>query len=101
MMMKLLVDIRPSLVARPFHLLFTRPLVEIDGVESEARWGTTEIPVGTGPHEMAVYFRYRGQRRARLGLGRKEFTADDSVPRLRARAALGPFNGSHFRIAVG
>lgn len=44
-MVKVLVDIRPSLVALPFHRAFTRPVVEIDGVEWPARWGTTEIPV--------------------------------------------------------
>ncbi|MFD6938293.1 hypothetical protein ACFXPW_11840 [Streptomyces goshikiensis] len=100
-MTKMLVRIRPSLIALPFHRVFTRPLVEIDGIEREAAWGTTEIPVGAGEHQLAVYFRYRGQRTARLGLGRKDFTVDGSIPELRVTAQLGPRNGSAFRVVIG
>lgn len=100
-MTKLLVHIRPSLIALPFHRVFTRPLVEIDGVEREAAWGTTEVPIDAGAHRLAVYFRYRGQRTARLGVGREEFTVDGSMPELLVTARLGPRNGSSFRVVVG
>ncbi|WP_369388972.1 hypothetical protein AB5J72_16265 [Streptomyces sp. CG1] len=102
-MARLSVEIRPSRMARPFHLAFTRPFVDIDGTEIPAQWGTTEIPVTSGPHEIAVYFRYRGQKSARLGIGRAEFTADgssDSLP-VSVSAVLGTRNGSPFKVRVG
>jgi hypothetical protein len=98
-MVKVLVDIRPSLVALPFHRAFTRPVVEIDGVEWPAKWGTTEVPVEEGAHEIAVFFRYKGQRSARLGVGTDELTVHDAPgtqPRVTAR--LGPRNGSSFKV---
>ncbi|WP_327283299.1 MULTISPECIES: hypothetical protein [unclassified Streptomyces] len=100
-MTKLIVDIRPSLVALPFHRAFTRPLLEIDGVEREAAWGTTEVAVEAGAHRLAVYFRYRGQRTARLGVGHEEFTVDGSMSELRVTARLGARNGSSFRVVIG
>ncbi|MCX4631362.1 hypothetical protein [Streptomyces sp. NBC_01443] len=100
-MTKLLIHIQPSLIALPFHRAFTRPLVDIDGVEREAAWGTTEIPVEAGTHHLAVYFRYRGQRSARLGVGHEEFAVDGSMPELRVTARLGPRNGSGFRVVIG
>ncbi|MFC5724849.1 hypothetical protein ACFP1Z_32345 [Streptomyces gamaensis] len=75
--------------------------MNVDGAETRARWGRTEIPVTAGQHQIAVYFRYRGQRTARLGEGRGEFTVGDGSPeRMRASAALGVRNGSSFRLAV-
>ena len=101
-MIKLLVEIRPFPGMLGFYRTFTRSLVNIDGVETEAVWGgVTEIPVEAGSHDIAVYLRYRFQREARLGLGRAEFTADSSLTELRAQAKLGPFNQSRFRITVG
>ncbi|WP_406476701.1 hypothetical protein [Streptomyces sp. NBC_01615] len=98
-MVKVLVDIRPSLVALPFHRAFTRPVVEIDGVEWSARWGTTEIPVEAGAHEIAVFFRYKGQRAARLGVGADELTVHDSPgTESRVTARLGARNGSGFKV---
>ncbi|MER5342874.1 hypothetical protein ACFRFU_22315 [Streptomyces sp. NPDC056704] len=75
--------------------------MDVDGTESAAQWGTTEIPVTTGPHEIAVYFRYRGQKTARLGIGRAEFTVDGSADPLVVRAVLGVRNGSPFKVEVG
>ncbi|MFF2513645.1 hypothetical protein [Streptomyces sp. NPDC058086] len=98
-MVKVLVDIRPSLVALPFHRAFTRPVVEIDGVEWPARWGTTEVSVEAGAHEMAVFFRYKGQRTARLGVGTEELTVhSDAGTQPRVMARLGPRNGSSFKV---
>lgn len=98
-MVKVLVDIRPSLVAEFFHRAFTRPVVEIDGVEWPAKWGTTEVSIEPGAHEVAVFFRYKGQRAARLGEGTAELTVPDNAhtqPRVTAR--LGPRNGSSFKV---
>ncbi|MGW5481530.1 hypothetical protein [Streptomyces sp. NPDC004008] len=98
-MVNVLVDIRPSLVAQLFHRAFTRPVVEIDGVERPAKWGTTEVSIEPGAHEIAVFFRYKGQRAARLGEGTGEFTVPDNAhtqPRVTAR--LGPRNGSSFKV---
>ncbi|MEU9545625.1 hypothetical protein SAMN05446589_1796 [Streptomyces sp. OV198] len=100
-MARLSIEIRPSWIARPFHLAFTRPFMDVDGTESAAQWGTTEIAVTTGPHEIAVYFRYRGQETARLGIGRAEFTVDGSADPLVVRAVLGVRNGSPFKVEVG
>ncbi|MET7898545.1 hypothetical protein [Streptomyces mirabilis] len=100
-MARLSIEIRPSWIARPFHLAFTRPFMDVDGTESAAQWGTTEIPVSTGPHEIAVYFRYRGQKTARLGIGRAEFTVEGSADPLVVRAVLGVRNGSPFKVEVG
>ncbi|MFD8221282.1 hypothetical protein ACFV2U_48475 [Streptomyces sp. NPDC059697] len=100
-MARLSVDVRPSWIARPFHLVFTRPFMDIDGTELAAQWGTTEVPVTTGPHEMAVYFRYRGQKAARLGIGRAEFAVNGSADPVVVRAALGIRNGSPFKVTVG
>ncbi|MDF2270720.1 hypothetical protein P2Q00_35630 [Streptomyces coacervatus] len=99
MTVKVLVDIRPSLVALPFHRAFTRPVVEIDGVEWPARWGTTEIPVEAGAHEIAVFFRYKGQRAARLGVGTEELTVHHTPgAQSRVTARLAPRNGSSFKV---
>ncbi|WP_280717570.1 hypothetical protein [Kitasatospora sp. MAP5-34] len=100
-MAKLIVDIRPSLIALPFHRAFTRPVIELDGSETVTAWGATELPVGTGPHRISVYFRYRGQRAARLGIGRTEITVDGSTAVVRLTARLGPRNGSNFTITAG
>ncbi|WRZ89521.1 hypothetical protein OHB54_10865 [Streptomyces sp. NBC_01007] len=100
-MTRLRVEIRPSWIARLFHLAFTRPFVDIDGTESRAQWGTTEIPVATGAHEVGVYFRYRGQKSARLGMGKAAFTVDGSSDPLFVRAVLGMRNGSPFKVDVG
>jgi len=97
-MKKLVIDIQPSLVALPFHRLFTTPLVDIDGAETPAVWGTTELAVDTGPHQIRVYFRYRGQRNARLGEGRLEFSVAGPDAETRLKATLGVRNGSSFRI---
>ncbi|MGW1749251.1 hypothetical protein ACWCRD_27315 [Streptomyces sp. NPDC002092] len=98
-MVKVLVDIRPSLVALPFHRALTRPVVEIDGVEWPARWGTTEVSIEPGVHEIAVFFRYKGQRGARLGVGTEELTVPgDARTQPRVTARLGPRNGSNFKV---
>ncbi|MFB7665447.1 hypothetical protein ACFC1R_16090 [Kitasatospora sp. NPDC056138] len=98
----LLVDIRPFPGMLLFHRAFTRPLVDVDGVETPALWGgVTRIPVSPGPHDLAVYFRYRFQKKARLAIGHAELTADEAVPELPVEVRLGPFNHSHFRVTVG
>ncbi|MGK4579950.1 hypothetical protein [Kitasatospora sp. HPMI-4] len=101
-MVKLLVHIKPSPVNVAFHRVFTRPLVDVDGVETEARWdGLTEIAVEPGRHDIEVYFRYRFQHRARLATGHAEFTVDGAQPELPVEVRLGPFNGSRFKVFVG
>jgi hypothetical protein len=98
-MVRVLVDIRPSLVALFFHRAFTRPVVEIDGVEWPATWGTTEVSLEVGAHEIAVFFRYKGRRTARLGMGTQELTVrDDTSTPPRVTARLGPRNGSTFKV---
>ncbi|GHE12087.1 hypothetical protein GCM10010339_74190 [Streptomyces alanosinicus] len=98
-MVNVVVDIRPSLVAMPFHRAFTRPVVDIDGVEWPARWGTTEVLIEPGAHKIAVFFRYKGQRAARLGVGTEEFTVQgDARIQPRVTARLGPRNGSGFKV---
>lgn len=97
-MAQLIIDIRPSMVAQPFHRAFTKPVVELDGVETETVWGTTQWQVESGSHQIGVAFRYRGQRNARLALGRAEFTVDDQTAEVRLTAQLGARNGSSFTI---
>ncbi|MFD9124423.1 hypothetical protein [Kitasatospora sp. NPDC059571] len=99
-MAKLTIDIRPAPVARFFHRAFTRPVVELDGAETETAWGTTELPVGSGPHTIAVAFRYRGQRTAVLALSREEFTVAPDAAEVRLTARLGARNGSRFTITA-
>ncbi|MFJ7902244.1 hypothetical protein ACIQ6V_17420 [Streptomyces sp. NPDC096198] len=100
-MVKVLVDIRPSPVALPFHRVFTRPVVEIDGVERTVRWGVTEVSAEEGDHEVAVFFRYRGQRAARLGLGTGQLTVRaDAAAQPRVTARLGARNGSSFTVGT-
>ncbi|QIY99313.1 hypothetical protein HEP87_42050 [Streptomyces sp. S1D4-11] len=82
-------------------MAFTRPFMDVDGTELAAQWGTTEIPVTAGSHEIAVYFRYRRQKTARLGIGWAEFTVDGSSDPLVVRAVLGVRNGSPFKVEVG
>ncbi|GAA2929855.1 hypothetical protein GCM10020221_27110 [Streptomyces thioluteus] len=92
------VKVRPSPVAAWFHRLLTHPVVEVDGREYASAWGTREIPVTPGPHRISVYFRYRGQHRARLAESSREFTAEQGVRRVHITARLGPLNHSRFRI---
>ncbi|MER8182726.1 hypothetical protein [Kitasatospora sp. NPDC094015] len=94
----LTVTVSPSLVAKPFHLAFTRPVVEIDGIETETAWGTTEFTLGSGQHEIAVAFRYRGTHKAKLARARHELAVADGTERVRLTARLGARNGSSFTI---
>ncbi|MEV4614321.1 hypothetical protein AB0K43_17235 [Kitasatospora sp. NPDC049258] len=97
-MTRLILTVRPSLVAKPFHLAFTRPVVEIDGTETETTWGTTEFTLGTGHHEIAVAFRYRGTHKAKLARARHELTTAEGGAEVRLTAQLGARNGSSFTI---
>ncbi|WP_438290868.1 hypothetical protein [Streptomyces sp. HUAS TT7] len=92
------VNVTPSLIAAWFHRLFTHPVVEIDGQEQAARWGTTEIAVSPGEHCISVFFRYRRQHHTRLAETTREFSTDTGVQRVDITARLGPRNGSRFRI---
>ncbi|OON73834.1 hypothetical protein B1H18_26585 [Streptomyces tsukubensis] len=92
--------VKPSAFAAPFHYLFTRPVVEVDGKEYEGRWGTREIPMSRGAHRIRVYFRYRGRRAARLGEAGVEVSVEVTDRRIGLTAKLGPTNGSTFRITA-
>ncbi|GAA0389691.1 hypothetical protein [Streptomyces luteireticuli] len=93
------VRVRPSPVAAWFHHLLTHPVVEVDGRAYASSWGgTREIPVAPGPHRIGAYFRYRGQRRARLAESSREFTAERGARRVDITARLGALNRTPFRI---
>ncbi|MFG2227492.1 hypothetical protein [Streptomyces sp. NPDC048644] len=92
-----------SPLAAWFHHLLTRPVVVIDGREHPVRWGQRETRAGRarvapGLHRLCVAFRYRWQRKARLGATCEEFTADGTPVGFTAQ--LGVRNGSGFRIGV-
>ncbi|MFF4602941.1 hypothetical protein ACFY12_09350 [Streptomyces sp. NPDC001339] len=92
------VHVKPSPIAAWFHHLMTKPVVEVDGRECAAQWGTSKIGVDPGSHCMSVYFRYRGQKGARLAEASKEFSISEASPHVEVMASLGPRNGSAFRI---
>ncbi|WP_445528452.1 hypothetical protein [Streptomyces cyslabdanicus] len=94
------VTVQASPVAAWFHHLFTRPVIEIDGTEHAAKWGTTDIAVTSGVHHVSVYFRYRGQSRARLAEAGRDVPTGDGGRRMSVHARLGPRNGSSFRITA-
>ncbi|MFE9454229.1 hypothetical protein [Streptomyces sp. NPDC006739] len=94
------VTVKPSLSAAWFHHLLTRPVVEVDGREFPARWGSVEMPIGSGEHRVAVFFRYRWQQDARLAESSVEFSADAQARRVTLTARLGARNGSRFRIGA-
>lgn len=93
------IHIRPSEIAAWYHHMFTRPIYEIDGRESPARWGVNQAEVATGTHRINVFFRYRRQRSGRLGESAREFVVDEGRRRVNLRAKLGPRNGSVFKIS--
>ncbi|GAA1383349.1 hypothetical protein GCM10009639_03530 [Kitasatospora putterlickiae] len=97
-MATLILTIRPALVAKPFHLAFTKPVVTIDGIENETTWGETEFNLKSGAHQISVAFRYRGQRAAQLAIARREIVLDNQTPHVRLTAQLGARNGSSFTI---
>ncbi|MFI6347794.1 hypothetical protein [Streptomyces sp. NPDC050560] len=92
-------EIKPSAFAAVFHRLLTRPVVEIDGTEHESAWGAGEVSVPPGEHRVGVYFRYRGQRTARLGASEAAFAAGPGA-RMLLSARLGAANGSVFRLSL-
>ncbi|MFE9249935.1 hypothetical protein [Streptomyces sp. NPDC007088] len=99
------MTVKPSAFAAPFHHLLTRPVVEVDGLAYEGRWGTWEIPLSLGSgapgeHRVTVYFRYRTQRTARLGESWVDIAVAPTERRVRLTARLGPANGSTFRITA-
>ncbi|MEV0847671.1 hypothetical protein AB0J21_17675 [Streptomyces sp. NPDC049954] len=94
------VTVKPSAFAALFHQLLTRPVVEVDGAAYEGRWGTWEIPLTPGAHRVAVYFRYRVRRTARLGESSVDITVAPADRRVGLTARLGPANGSTFRITA-
>jgi hypothetical protein len=94
------VTVKPSWSAAWFHHLLTRPVVEVDGREFPARWGTVDVPVGGGEHRVAVFFRYRWQQNARLAESSVEFSADAHARRVSLTARLGARNGSRFRMGA-
>ncbi|MCC9305883.1 hypothetical protein LN042_01960 [Kitasatospora sp. RB6PN24] len=96
---QLVVTVRPSIPAAWFHHVLTRPVIELDGTEHPARWGANALPIEADhPHLLKVFFRYRGQRSARLGEGRSELTATVPGSATAVRAQLGVRNSSTFRI---
>ncbi|MEV0276422.1 hypothetical protein AB0I22_08575 [Streptomyces sp. NPDC050610] len=92
------IDVRPSPVAAWFHHLLTRPVIEVDGRECAAKWGAAKIPVRPGEHRLSVYFRYRGQKSARLAEAGADFAVDEASTGLHVAVRLGPRNGDRFRI---
>ncbi|MEV6794410.1 hypothetical protein AB0M87_21015 [Streptomyces sp. NPDC051320] len=94
----LVVNVAASPIAAWFHHLFTRPVVEIDGSEHAARWGTTEIPLVSGGHRLNVYFRYRWQNNTRLAESSSDFAVGNGSRRVSVDVQLGSRNGSCFRI---
>ncbi|OKJ17328.1 hypothetical protein [Kitasatospora sp. CB01950] len=99
-MAMLVVEVRPHRFTAWFHRVATVPVVDVDGVESAARWGVNRVPVAAGPHVLAVSFRYRGQRTVRLGTGVGELTVRHAAE-LPVSARLGVRNGSRFTVAAG
>jgi hypothetical protein len=98
-LVQLTVTVRPSLPAAWFHHLLTRPVIELDGTEHPARWGANALAVAADqPHRLCVFFRYRGQRSARLGEGRVELPTAAPGTLAAVRAQLGVRNSSTFRI---
>ncbi|MDH6142363.1 MULTISPECIES: hypothetical protein [Kitasatospora] len=96
---QLVVTVRPSMSAAWFHHLLTRPVIELDGTEHPARWGANALRIEADhPHQLSVFFRYRGQQSARLGEGRSELTAAAPGSAAAVRAQLGVRNSSTFRI---
>ncbi|MGY5131097.1 hypothetical protein ACWGJW_01525 [Streptomyces nigrescens] len=89
------VLVKPSPIAAWFHHLLTQPFIEVDGRKYAAKWGTSRVSVTPGTHRISVYFRYRGQKRARLAEASKEFSMAEACMHVTAR--LGPRNGSTFR----
>ncbi len=75
----------------------TNPVIEVDGKEYAAKWGTSEVTVTRGTHRISVYFRYRGQKNARLAEASKEFSTAGASSGVQVTATLGPRNGSTFR----
>jgi hypothetical protein len=95
---KIVLDVKPSLIAAWFHRLLTNPVVEIDGSRADVTsWGRTALRTAPGKHHLTVYFRYRGQKTARLGESTAVIEAR-SGQELHVVARLGPRNGSDFRI---
>ncbi|MEV7124107.1 hypothetical protein [Kitasatospora griseola] len=94
----LVVEVRPHWFTAWFHRMATEPVVDVDGVESRARWGVNRVPVTEGRHVVSVWFRYRGQQAARLGAGGCELTVADGA-QVPVSARLGVRNGSHFTVA--
>ncbi|MEU5420216.1 hypothetical protein ACFY1P_23655 [Streptomyces sp. NPDC001407] len=94
------VEVRPSPVTAWFHRLLTHPVIEVDNRAYTAKWGfgTEEITVPAGVHRINVYFRYRGQKSARLAEAGREFSAEPAARRVEITARLGVRNGSRFRI---
>ncbi|MFF2631055.1 hypothetical protein ACFVUN_35475 [Kitasatospora griseola] len=94
----LVVEVRPHWFTAWFHRMATEPVVDVDGVESRARWGVNRVPVTAGPHVVSVWFRYRGQRAARLGPGAAELTVAEGA-QVPVSTRLGVRNGSRFTVA--
>ncbi|MEU6438939.1 hypothetical protein [Streptomyces sp. NPDC047046] len=93
-----IIDVKPSLIAAWFHHIFTVPVVEIDDSRTEvASWGRSTVSAGPGKHRVSVYFRYRGQKTARLGESSAEFEVIDGES-AHIEARLGPRNGSSFHV---
>jgi hypothetical protein len=45
-----------------------KPIVQLDGSETELTWGTHRLPASIGSHEVAIYFPYMG--RSECGLAK-------------------------------
>lgn len=101
-MTTVVITVRPSPLAAWFHHLLTRPVIEIDGEEQTAKWGTQHIEVPSGTRHVSVYFRYRGQVRSRLGESGKDVSiaegSSEGSNKVYMRARLGIRNSSRFRI---
>ena len=98
-------DLRPSVIAWPFHSVFTRPYVRIDEDVAHTSWGRSTITLPTSRFQqpnsgipnatVSVGFSYRWLLHQRLGEAR---VAIPQPAFTYIRARLGPFNSSPFRI---
>ncbi|WP_072803559.1 hypothetical protein [Rhodococcoides yunnanense] len=89
------VSVKPAWVNSWFHVLFTKPGLEVDGRGHELHWGDNDVEIPATAGRIGVYFHYRGRPAQRLALS--ERLLDHRIGS-RVVARLGVRNSARFSI---
>lgn len=71
--MNAIIEVKLNFLPLAWTLYFVQPIIEIDNIPHQARWGLHQFELAPGSHVMKIYFSYRGK--AKCGARQISFNA--------------------------